>query len=165
MTIPIYGINNPIHYIDIYGLAVTAYGIVATVGVGFVGYEGMYLWAVDDVGNFALLAVNGFSSTVGASLGGIGMYFPTMPDVSQMYDYGFGISGSLNGWGAGITYSGTNAEYEGYVIQGGVGGNIYIWVGGDGSYIHPIFSGNIYEIGSWMKSLLNSILPANLQIE
>lgn len=161
----IYGINNPIHYIDIYGLAVTAYGFVATVGAGFVGYEGMYLWAVDDVGNFALLAVNGFSSTVGASLGVIGMYFPTMPDVSQMYGHGFGISGSLNGWGAGITYSGNNAEYEGYVIQGGIGGNIDIWVGGDGSYSNRILSGNIYEMGSWMKSLLNKILPADLQIE
>lgn len=52
----------------------------------------------------------------------------------------------------------------GYVVQGGFGGEVEIWVGGDGSYVAPIFSGNFCSIVNWMKNAINKILPKNLQI-
>lgn len=81
----VYGNQNPVMYVDETGKSVTAYGVTASIGVGVAGYEGMYLWATDDKGNFALLVVHGYSSSIGASLGGIAMYFPDMPQVSSMY--------------------------------------------------------------------------------
>ena len=165
----VYCINNPIAYMDPEGRSVSAYGIYASVGIGVVGYEGMYLWATDDKGNFALLAVNGYSTSFGASIGGIGICFPDMPDITQMYGWGFGISGSIGKGSAGVTFGGDNGQYEGYVFQGAILGadfncDVSIWAGGDGSYVQPIFSGNIYEISDWVKSAINSILPDDLKI-
>ena len=159
-----YSLNNPIKYVDSTGESVKAYGIGVSVGIGGAGYEGMYLWATDDKGNFALIAINGYSATIGASLNGVGIYFPDMPNVSDMYGYGFGFSGSLNGWGAGLTFGGNKGQYTGYVIQGGIGAGADVWTAGDGSYAQPIFSGNIYSIPSWMKNILNKILPKNLKV-
>jgi len=160
----VYCRNNPVKYVDPSGESVIAYGINASAGIGAIGLEGMYLWATDSKGNFALLSVNGYSTSIGLSLGGIGMVFPDMPDISNMYGYGFGLSGSLNSYGAGISFGGEKGEYQGFVIQGGIGADVDVSIGGDGSYSTPIFTGNIYTVGGWMKNLLNQILPEKLRI-
>lgn len=157
-----YGINNPVFYFDKGGEAVTAYGFFCEIGIGGTGYEGMYLWATDNGGNFALLSVNGYITGIGGSVGGIIMTFPTMPSIYSMYGYVFGINATGNGWGAGVTFSGDSGQYQGYIAQAGVG--LSLNFGADGSYTSPIISGNINNIGETLKKIINKFLPDSIKL-
>ena len=136
-----YALNSPIMYFDGSGDYVTGYGISGSVAAVF-GYKGQVLWVTDNQGNFAIMTVNGIVGSIGVSLGGIAFTFPDMPTIYDMAGQGFSLTGSIGNNGGGVIVSG---NYVGYAYTYGIGLEIDVWIGADGTYtyITPIH-GNIY---------------------
>ena len=157
----VYCRNNPIRYSDPTGESVWGYGLTASVAA-LLGYEGQVLWVTDSSGNFALMTANGIINSIGASLSGIAFSFPDMPTLYSLSGVGFSLDGTIGNGGGGILTSG---NHIGYAYTYGIGAEFDSTLASDitYTYITPL-NGNIYNIASWLKKVINKVLPENMKL-